>query len=56
MHAFTENVFEWIGNVNDYYILYLRYLNQNFEPITSTVPLEIVHDSDRNFLCGILDE
>lgn len=47
VHAFKDYVSDWIGNVNDFYILHSRYLDRSFEPFSSTVPLESVLDSNK---------
>lgn len=46
MRAFKDYVGDWIGNVNNCYTLHSRYLDQSLTPFSSTVPLEIVHNSD----------
>lgn len=46
LYAFKEFLCEWMGNVNDCYILHSRSLNDPFVPFQSEYPLETIYESD----------
>lgn len=46
MHAFSDYICDWLGIVNDCYILHSRSLEEAFQLFQSISPLETLHDSD----------
>lgn len=47
LHAFIEFVFDWTGNINDYYIQRSLSFNELFVPFTSENLLGTIYEIDK---------
>lgn len=45
VHSVQDFISDWMGSVNDYYILYSRSLYEAFKPYQTLSPLEVIYET-----------